>query len=104
MHNAADNKNKALIRFFIESLRSIGQEVRRTCFFWVSRESSAGWGGTCSWSKQGMEAKYAQMSAKLNAGGVNPYIDPQGYKSYVAEREQAFRSELQKQTAAAKKQ
>ncbi len=52
----------------------------------------------------GMEAKYAQMSAKLNAGGVNPYIDPQGYKSYVAEREQAFRSELQKQTAAAKKQ
>jgi metallo-beta-lactamase class B len=52
----------------------------------------------------GMEAKYAQMSAKLNAGGVNPYIDPQGYKSYVAEREQAFRSELQKQTASTKKQ
>jgi metallo-beta-lactamase class B len=47
-----------------------------------------------------MEAKYA----KLNAGGANPYIDPEGYKNYVAEREQAFLSELQKQTAAAKKQ
>jgi metallo-beta-lactamase class B len=46
-----------------------------------------------------MEAKYA----KLNAGGPNPYIDPEGYKNYVAEREQAFLSELQKQTAAAKK-
>ena len=48
----------------------------------------------------GMDAKYA----KLNAGGMNPYIDPQGYKDYVAEREQAFLSELQKQTAAAKTQ
>jgi metallo-beta-lactamase class B len=47
-----------------------------------------------------MEAKYA----KLNAGGNNPYIDPEGYKSYVAEREQAFLAELQKQNAAAKKQ
>jgi metallo-beta-lactamase class B len=48
----------------------------------------------------GMEAKYA----KLSAGGTNPYIDPEGYKNYAAEREQAFLSELQKQTAAAKKQ
>jgi metallo-beta-lactamase class B len=47
-----------------------------------------------------MEAKYA----KLKAGGANPYIDPEGYKNYVAEREQAFLSELQKQTAAAKNQ
>ncbi len=47
-----------------------------------------------------MEAKYA----RLNAGGPDPYIDPAGYKSYVADREQAFLSELQKQTAAAKKQ
>jgi len=50
----------------------------------------------------GMEAKYAQMPERLKAGGANPYIDPEGYKSYVAEREQTFRSELQKQTAAAK--
>jgi metallo-beta-lactamase class B len=46
-----------------------------------------------------MEAKHA----KLNADGANPYIDPEGYKNYVAEREQAFLSELQKQTEAAKK-
>ena len=45
-----------------------------------------------------MEAKHA----KLKAGGPNPYIDSQGYKNYVADREQAFLSELQKQTAAAK--
>lgn len=47
-----------------------------------------------------MEAKYA----KLNAGGPNPYIDSAGYKNYIADREQAFLAELQKQTAAAKKQ
>ena len=47
-----------------------------------------------------MEAKYA----KLNAGGSNPYVDPKGYKNYVADREQAFLAELQKQTTAAKKQ
>jgi hypothetical protein len=33
----------------------------------------------------------------------NPYLDAQGYKDYVAEREQAFVSELQKQTEAAHK-
>jgi metallo-beta-lactamase class B len=47
----------------------------------------------------GMEAKYA----KLTSDGTNPYIDPQGYKDYVADREQAFVSELQKQKEAAKK-
>jgi metallo-beta-lactamase class B len=41
----------------------------------------------------GMEAKYARMKP----GGVNPFVDPEGYKSYVAEREQAFRAELTKQ-------
>ncbi len=46
-----------------------------------------------------MEAKYA----RLNAGGTNPYIDPNGYQTYVSDREQAFLSELKKQTAAAKK-
>ena len=50
-------------------------------------------------SYYGMEAKYA----KLKAGGTNPYIDSEGYRNYVADREQAFLSELQKQTAAAKK-
>lgn len=49
-------------------------------------------------SYYGMEEKYAKSS-----GGTNPYIDPEGYKTYVAEREQAFLSELQKQEATAKK-
>jgi metallo-beta-lactamase class B len=51
-------------------------------------------------SYYGMEEKHA----KLNAGEANPYIDPEGYKSYVAEREQTFLSELRNQTMAAKKQ
>ena len=44
-------------------------------------------------SYYGMEAKYARMKES----GPNPFIDPEGYKSYVAEREQAFRTELAKQ-------
>ena len=40
-----------------------------------------------------MKAKYA----RLKAGGENPFIDPDGYKAYVADREQAFLSELHKQ-------
>jgi len=44
-----------------------------------------------------MEAKYA----KLKPGQTNPFIDPEGYKSYVTEREQTFRAELAKQTAEA---
>ena len=46
----------------------------------------------------GMEAKYARMKEHA----ANPFIDPEGYRSYVAEREQTFRAELAKQTAAAK--
>jgi metallo-beta-lactamase class B len=42
----------------------------------------------------GMEAKFARMKP----GGVNPFVDPEGYKSYVVEREQAFRTELAKQS------
>jgi metallo-beta-lactamase class B len=41
----------------------------------------------------GLLAKYP----KLKAGGANPFIDPAGYKAYVANREQAFRAELKKQ-------
>ena len=37
---------------------------------------------------------------KMTAGGANPFIDPEGYKAYVAEREQAFEKELTKETAA----
>jgi metallo-beta-lactamase class B len=44
-----------------------------------------------------MEEKYAQMKA----GVATAFIDPKGYKEYVAEREQAFRRELAKQKRAA---
>jgi len=42
----------------------------------------------------GMEAKFARMKP----GGVNPFVDPEGYKSYVSEREQTFQKELAKQS------
>jgi len=47
----------------------------------------------------GMEQKYA----RLGAASVNPFIDPDGYKQYVAQKEQAFLVELAKQKAAAAK-
>jgi metallo-beta-lactamase class B len=46
----------------------------------------------------GLEEKYAQMKA----GAANPFIDPAGYKEFVAQKEQDFRAELAKQTLAAK--
>lgn len=49
-------------------------------------------------SYYGLESKYA----RLKAGVSNAFIDPNGYKNYVAEREQAFRRELARQKAAIK--
>jgi metallo-beta-lactamase class B len=46
----------------------------------------------------GMEAKYARMKD----GGVNPFVDQDGYKYFVAEREKTFLTELERQRAAAK--
>lgn len=43
-----------------------------------------------------METKYAG----LKSGGSSPFIDPGGYKNYISEREQTFRAELSRQTAA----
>jgi metallo-beta-lactamase class B len=43
-----------------------------------------------------METKYK----KFKAGDSTAFIDPQGYKDYVTEREQAFRRELAKQKSA----
>ena len=40
-----------------------------------------------------LETKYA----RLKAGNPTVFIDPAGYKNFVAEREQAFRRELKKQ-------
>jgi metallo-beta-lactamase class B len=46
----------------------------------------------------GMEDKVA----KQKPGQPNPFIDPEGYKKFVADKEAEFRAELAKQTAAAK--
>jgi len=40
--------------------------------------------------------------AKLKPGAPNPFIDPDGYKKFVAQKDQEFHQELDKQTAAAK--
>lgn len=45
----------------------------------------------------GMVEKYARMKD----GAANPFIDPDGYKKYVAQKEQDFLTELAKQKAAA---
>ena len=34
----------------------------------------------------------------MKDGGPNLFIDPEGYKGYVAEKEQAFRADLKKQS------
>ena len=41
----------------------------------------------------GLQAKYDRMKA----GGGNPFIDPEGYKAYVAERDSTFRKEWERQ-------
>jgi metallo-beta-lactamase class B len=41
----------------------------------------------------GMKEKYPKMAA----GGANPFIDPEGYKAYVSERDGAFRKEWERQ-------
>jgi metallo-beta-lactamase class B len=46
-----------------------------------------------------LEAKYP----RLKDGSASPFIDPAGYKKFVDGAEQAFRDELAKQQAAAKK-
>lgn len=48
----------------------------------------------------GAHGVYYEMDAKIKGlnSKQNPFIDPAGYQSYVKDREQAFRSELAKQT------
>jgi len=44
-------------------------------------------------SYYGMEEKYSRMKK----GEANPFADPAGYKSYIADRERAFPTELRRQ-------
>jgi metallo-beta-lactamase class B len=43
-----------------------------------------------------LERKYARMGKP----GANPFIDPEGYKRFVSDKEQEFRAELAKQKSA----
>jgi metallo-beta-lactamase class B len=46
----------------------------------------------------GLEEKYPL----LKEGSANPFVDPSGYKKYIAQKEQDFRTELARQKTAAK--
>jgi hypothetical protein len=35
--------------------------------------------------------------ARVKEGGQNPFVDPQGYKDFVAQREQTFLADLTSQ-------
>jgi metallo-beta-lactamase class B len=52
----------------------------------------------------GAHGAYFNLKDKLPkmGGSVNPFIDPAGFQAYVAERDQAFETELAKQRAAAR--
>jgi metallo-beta-lactamase class B len=52
----------------------------------------------------GAHGAYFNLKDKLPkmGGAVNPFIDPAGYRAYVAEREQAFEKELTKQRSEAR--
>jgi metallo-beta-lactamase class B len=48
----------------------------------------------------GAHGGYYDMATKypkLSASGENPFIDPEGYKAYIADREAAYKEELEKQ-------
>jgi metallo-beta-lactamase class B len=47
----------------------------------------------------GLKDKYARY-AKMKSGDANPFIDPEGYKAWVAEREATFRREWERQKLA----
>jgi metallo-beta-lactamase class B len=54
----------------------------------------------------GAHGAYYDMAAKypkLADGSSNPFIDPQGYKTYIADHEVTFQEELKKQQAASAK-
>ena len=43
-----------------------------------------------------------KLKRMQQGAATNPFIDPQGYKTYLAEREQAFLTQLQKDQAASR--
>jgi metallo-beta-lactamase class B len=52
----------------------------------------------------GAHGSYYDLDSKYQrwkAGDRNAFIDPQGYKAYIDEREQAFQAELKRQSGSA---
>ena len=47
----------------------------------------------------GLNAKYPRLTTR----GPNPFVDPEGYKRFVSDRDEAFRAELVKQKAGGEK-
>ncbi|MBY0507169.1 MAG: subclass B3 metallo-beta-lactamase [Bryobacteraceae bacterium] len=45
----------------------------------------------------GAHGDYYGMAAKVKRPGPNQFLDPEGYRAYVADREKAFRAELARQ-------
>lgn len=46
----------------------------------------------------GLEEKYARMKE----GAANPFVDPEGYKNFIAQKEREFQTELARQKVTAK--
>jgi metallo-beta-lactamase class B len=46
----------------------------------------------------GLEEKYSRMK---EAAAANPFVDPEGYKNLIAEKEREFRIELAKEKGTA---
>ena len=47
----------------------------------------------------GAHGSFYGLQAKLEQGGMNPFIDPAGFKAYVDDKEKAFNAELAAQKA-----
>jgi metallo-beta-lactamase class B len=69
----------------------IAQDYERAFRVWKSLACDVFLGAHGSY--YGMAEKFALMKD----GAANPFIDPEGYKRYIAEREAAFREEWKKQ-------
>ena len=73
------------------SYPEIAQDYERAFAVWKSLPCDVFLGAHGSY--YGMAEKFE----RIKDGGANPFIDPHGYRSYIAERETAFRAEWRKQ-------
>ncbi len=52
-----------------------------------------------SWARTAIITAMEAKVSKIKKGDPNPFIDPAGYKAYIAARESAYRKELARQKA-----